>query len=73
MPDNIPAFLSIGTMKDWQYVVLDEYRPKVYGQWTATIRRDAMPRNTKLRIQAWVLNIENLTVREIHEGFTISN
>ncbi|OAI56738.1 hypothetical protein AYO49_00485 [Verrucomicrobiaceae bacterium SCGC AG-212-N21] len=73
LPDSIPALFSEGTTKDWQYVVLDEYRPKLYGQWTATIRRDALPKGKKLHIEAWVLNIENMTVKEIVEGFTINN
>lgn len=73
MPDNLPAFYSLGTMKDWQYVVHEDYRPKRFGEWTATIRRDAMPKGAKIRIEAWTLNMENGIVKEIGQGFSINN
>ena len=73
MPDNLPAFYLTSTMKDLQYVLLDNDRPRRHGGWSATIRRDAMPKNTKLRIEAWVLDLAGMIVKEIGNGFTISN
>jgi hypothetical protein len=73
MPDNLPALFLTDTMKDLQYVVLDEGRTRRTGEWSATIRRSDLPGNAKLRIEAWALNFENFGVHEIAEGFTISN
>lgn len=73
MPDNLPAFFLTDTMKDMQYVMLDEGRTRRTGEWSATIKRGDLPGNAKLRIEAWSLNFENFGVHEIGEGFTISN
>jgi hypothetical protein len=73
MPDNLPAFFLTDTMKDMQYVVLDDYRPKRFGEWSATVKRNDLPKNAKLRIEAWTLNFENFSVHEIGDGFSISN
>jgi hypothetical protein len=73
MPDNLPAFFLTDTMKDMQYVLLDDYRPKRFGQWSATIKRSDLPKNAKLRIESWALNFENFSVHEIGDGFSVSN
>jgi len=72
-PDNLPAFYLTSTTKDLQYVVLDQDRPKRHGAWRAAVRRDAMPKGAKLRIEAWVLDYRGMTVKEIGNGFTINN
>jgi hypothetical protein len=73
IPDNLPAFLQTDTAKDMQYVMVDEDRPTHFGRWQGSIKRESLPKDAKLRIEAWVLNFDTFTVREIGEGFTINN
>lgn len=73
LPDNLPAFLLLDASKDFHFLVFDTHRPRRCGQWTATVKRESLPKGGKVRIEAWALNFENQSVFEIDEGFTIDN
>jgi hypothetical protein len=73
MPDNLPAFYLNSTLKDLQYILLDDDRPRRHGGWSARIRRDALPKGGDLRIEAWALSYEGMSVKRIGDGFTIRN
>ncbi len=73
MPDNLEAFYLFSTMKDQQYILLDEDRPRRNGGWSSEIPRKAFPKGPKLRVEVWALSFDAMSVKEIGEGFTIAN
>lgn len=73
LPDNLHAFFLLATMKDNQFLVINEHRPTRCGQWTATIKRDQLPKGGNVRVEAWALNFEKREVSLINAGFTVDN